>query len=125
MKAAMIASTPTAYSRSAKLRLTGTSNPSQLAATTAAIASASKPMIIGGLSAARSAITQAVESTSAVTPGSNGARDLCPASCIRSDPFADLFLDQPGRAPSHEYDHNDEGKHVLIGTAKGQCDGAD
>src|SRR5439155_26433915 len=44
---------------------------------------------------------------------------------LSSDPLADFFLDQAGRTPRHEYDHDREGEHVLVGTAERQRYGAD
>src|SRR5262249_5519820 len=115
---------PSACSRSAKLRLTGASNPSQPAAGTATIANARRPMMSCGLSTASRAIRYTVATTSAATPGQTDARDLRAiwgsASAMRSNRLADLFLDQPGRAPSHEDDHDREGEHVLVGAAEGQ-----
>ena len=55
-KAAAIAIAPSASSRSAKLRLTGASQPSQCAASTAAIASARRPIMSTCFSTAKSAI---------------------------------------------------------------------
>ena len=41
-----------------------------------------------------------------------------PAAAMRSDPLADLFLDQAGRTPGHEHDHDREGEHVLVGAGE-------
>src|SRR6266508_6521241 len=44
---------------------------------------------------------------------------------LSSDPLADFFPDQAGRAPRHEHDDDRKGEHVLVGAAERQCHGAD
>src|SRR5437016_4374087 len=61
----------------------------------------------------------------AATPGSKDPLACCPPSTMRSDPLADLFLDQAGRAPGHEDDDDGEGEHILVGAGERQRDRAD
>src|SRR5712692_9344420 len=82
-------------------------------------------MTSGCFSTASSAMRYTVESARATTPGSRGARSFCLTSDMRSDPLANLFLDQSGRAPGHQRDHDGECKHVLVGAGERQRDGAD
>src|SRR5262245_13860048 len=119
-KTATMVSAPSTCSRSAKLRLTGASSPNPFAAMAPTIASASKPMMSCCRSATSSTMRYTAATISAATPGQTDARDFGSVPAMRSNPLADLFLDQPGRAPSHEYDDDREGEHVLVGAAKGQ-----
>src|SRR5260370_42461625 len=59
-----------------------------------------------------------------MTPGSKGARSFCIISDMRSDPLANFLLDQSGRAPCDQRDHDGEGKYVLVGAGERQRDGA-
>src|SRR5947207_2885403 len=61
----------------------------------------------------------------APAPRSKDPLACCPASAMGSDPLADLFLDQSGRAPSHEDDDDGKGEHVLVGAGERQRDRAD
>src|SRR5476651_2200266 len=42
-----------------------------------------------------------------------------------SYPLADLFLDQPGRAPGHDGDDDSESEDILVRAGEGQQHGAD
>src|SRR6185295_9872824 len=61
----------------------------------------------------------------ATIPGNKDPFACCSPSAMRSDPLADLFLDQAGRTPSHEDDDNGEGEHILVSAGERQRDRAD
>src|SRR6266508_6089782 len=120
----MIASTPSASSRSLKLWATGCNQLSQVAARTAAIPSTSQPMMSRWFSTRRSTIRNSVHSTIATAPGSIDFIVSLPGAAM-SHSLAQLLRYQAGRAPRHQRDHHRKREHVLVGAGERQRDRAD
>src|SRR5262245_8639642 len=117
--AATMLSLPSASSRSANEALTASARLSRAAANTATIPKASSAMIVLCLSAASSAVTYPLASTSATRPGHSGARLPSPVSDTLH-PLADLFFDQAGGTPGHDGDDDGKGEHILVGACERQ-----
>src|SRR5690348_12025824 len=53
-----------------------------------------------------------VTAASAIVPGH---REVAGFPAVGLDPFTDFFLNQAGRTPGHDYDHDCESEHILVG----------